>query len=501
MELIFQEKQVQYLKQIFNETVLLEQTADLIVPDSLPDIERVVDAFATAMIRSADCAATGASAEGIAQAGALFVGEDGSLQTLAAQIPFSVRRDFAQPQENCTLQCRCTIRSVDARAVNSRKLLIRVGIACTLTAFTQAEHTLFDLPEPAPNLQLRRIELPLTMPLAVGDRSFVLHEELEVPSDKPAVERLLKCVYRTQLAEQKIVGDKAVFKGSLLLHALYEDREAKPISCEWHVPFSQYVPLAQELDDAQLQTYIALTGAEVEPDSQSDCRRLLLSVNLLAQCTAFGQRKIGFIDDGFCTDALLTPQYTSARLTGILDRQLLRETATATSDEAAKSVVDAWVYCDEANRRRSDGGMELELPLNCNVMYYDDGGNLQGKTLRSNACVQMMLSEQASCAVTQVDSGELFCTAGAGGMEVRMPLAMSIESSAEHQIDALSGGEISPLEETSERRASVILRRTDSDEELWQIAKAYRTSMRTIMEANELQESAVANGTMLLIPL
>ncbi len=52
MELVFQEKQVECLNRILCETVLLEQTADIIVPDSLPDIERVVDAFGMLMIRT-----------------------------------------------------------------------------------------------------------------------------------------------------------------------------------------------------------------------------------------------------------------------------------------------------------------------------------------------------------------------------------------------------------------------------------------------------------------
>ena len=67
MELVFQEKQVQYLNRIVYETVLLEQTADVIVPDSLTDIDRVVDAFGTVIMRSQECSAQGVSADGMVQ--------------------------------------------------------------------------------------------------------------------------------------------------------------------------------------------------------------------------------------------------------------------------------------------------------------------------------------------------------------------------------------------------------------------------------------------------
>ena len=501
MELIFQEKQVQYLNRIVNETVLLEQTADLIVPDSIADIDRVVDAYGTAMLRSQECNAQGLSADGTVRAGVLFVDTDGAVQCISAQIPFTVRRELASPQEDCTLQCKCVLRSVDARALNSRKLLVRVGIACTVTAYAQEKCMCYDLPEAAPNLQLKRTELPFTMPLALGEKSFVLNEELEVPSGKPSVERLLKCVFRPQTEEEKIVGDKAVFKGNLLLHALYESADGKLVCCEWNVPFSQYAQLMRELDEGEIRTHLCITNADVEQDTQSDCRRLLLSASLLAQCTAYGEQKISMIADAFCTDAVLTPQYQSCEMLGILDRQTFRETAMAASVEPAQSVVDAWIYPEQVNRRREDGRVRLELPMNCNVLYYDEHGALQGKTLRPTVNAETALSEQANCMVEHIDSGEIYCSAGPDGLQLRAPVTMQVECSANHRLNAVSGGEITDLPATQERRPSVILRRTDNDEELWALAKSFRTPLQTIIEANALQGDTVPADTMLLIPL
>ena len=64
MELVFQESRLDYLSRILCETVTQEQTAELIVPDSYPDADRVVDAFATALIRSEECTAGAAGVSG-----------------------------------------------------------------------------------------------------------------------------------------------------------------------------------------------------------------------------------------------------------------------------------------------------------------------------------------------------------------------------------------------------------------------------------------------------
>lgn len=501
MELIFQEKEVECLQRVFCETVLSEQTADVIVPDAQPDILRVVDAFGTVLIRSTDCAARSASVAGTVQVGAIYVGENGEVRQIRTQIPFAVRRDFDSKQDNCTLQCKCVLRSVDARALNSRKLLVRVGLSCTLTVYAQEKRTVYDLPEAADNLQLKRTTLPLRVPLTLCEKSFVINDELELDGTKPAVENLLKCLCKTQVAEQKAVGDKAVFKGSLLIHALYEDAEGKLNTQEWTVPFSQYVQMEREADEAELSTRLSLRSFEVEADSTGESRRLLLSCDVLAQCMAVGQEEFTLVEDAYCTDAVFSPQFAPCEMTAILDRQTFRQTAITGGGEAAQSVVDVWVYCDEADRERTDDGMTLTQPFSCNVLYYDAQGELQGTTLRPTVTVQTALNEDGSCCVAEVNDGEAACSAGSGGVELRLPVEMTVESTASHRLKLVMGGEIGDLPEETEPRPSIILRRAEGNEELWDLAKAYRTSVRSIREANALAADTLDPDTMLLIPL
>ena len=128
MELVFQEKQLDYLGRVLDQTVTQELTAEVIVPDSCADADRVVDAFGTLLVRAEECTAGSASVSGEVQAGILFVTEDGRLERLETVIPFSARRGWEGEQSDCRLQCVCRLCSVDARLVHSRKLLVRVGV-------------------------------------------------------------------------------------------------------------------------------------------------------------------------------------------------------------------------------------------------------------------------------------------------------------------------------------------------------------------------------------
>ena len=101
----------------------------------------------------------------------------------------------------------------------------------------------------------------------------------------------------------------------------------------------------------------------------------------------------------------------------------------------------------------------------------------------------------------QLDGGEIFAAAGTNGIELRLPITMRVESTAEHDLQVLCGGHIEPLPPEEGKRPSAILRRLENCQELWQVAKTYRTSMQTIMEANDLHGECVPENTMLLIPL
>ncbi len=501
MELILQECKMRYLKRVLFHSGMMEQTADVIVPDSIPDAEQIVDAFATVQVESSQCEPDSVSVSGMIHAGAIFTDREGEAHSVQSRIPFSIRKELPPDSREPMLQYCCRVCNVDARTLNSRKLLLRVGILCEMTVYAQEEWSYGQLSEPRENLQLRRRELPLKLPAAYGEKSVPLNDELELSTSDPAIAQILKAQCRLQIPEQKVVGGKGVFKGELLTHILYKDEENRLHSHDWRLPFSQYVEFDRDFDEAELRTCLALCEFEVEPDSQLQSRRLFLHGELKAQCTAYAIQNLELIEDAFCTDAELEPQWKQWESSSLLDGQGLRETATLLSDDEATSVVDAWAYIEDVEKEREGDLMHLRLPLHCNVVYYDKEGKLRGRNLRTTVSVDTALHEKATCRLHSADYSELYCSASSHGLELRVPMSLSVDSFAEESIRTVCGGEITELPPTRERKPAVILRRTDGQEELWDIAKACRTPMEAIARANDVEGTVVPANTMLLIPM
>lgn len=500
MDFVFREKPMEYLDRIVLETLSQEQTAELIVPDSLPDAERVIDAAGTVLIRSEDCASDSATVAGNVQANVLIVTEDGQMQQLQAQIPFSFRKEYPS-QEDCSLSAQCTLRGIDARMLNSRKILLRVNICCTLCVYAEKKQVFYDVEEPSEKLQLKRVTLPMQLGATFAAKSFTLNEELELPEGATPLDRLLRCTYATEVEDEKVVGSKAVFKGALLVHALYEGVDGKTRTQDWRLPFSNYVQLERECEDCALDTDFALTAAETEPDGQLECRRLLLSVTMIAQCTARRSAEICYIADAYCTDAEFAPVWEQWEAEGVLDVQEFRETLSAQCDTGAQAVIEARLIPEEAVIRREGETVQIEQPFLCGILYLDTDGQPQARTMRAAVTCQTVLAENGNLRVQLSQLGELFTNAGSDAIQLRCPITLRVESSARQQIRCVSGGEITPDTTQHETRASVLLRRAEGEEDLWQIAKENRTAVRAIMEANALTEPIAPAGTMLLIPM
>ena len=282
LELMFQEYELTGQERVCLRTYTVEQTADVIVPDIYPDVDRIIDAFGTLLVENVRTLPEGVQMEGKVQGGILLAGEKGDVHSLPLSVPFSVTKELPTDGEGSTLFYRCELRTVDARAVNSRKLLVRIGFQWSIEVYQPFHKKIRYLDEPTEKLQLRQKEYPMRLPTATGEKRFTVNEELELPANCPAIGQMLKQCCRLQLMEQKAVGGKGVFKMELLIHLFYEDPQGKLCNYDWRIPVSQYGDLSAETQDGELQTILHLTQWELEPDSHVESHRLFLRAGIHA---------------------------------------------------------------------------------------------------------------------------------------------------------------------------------------------------------------------------
>lgn len=502
MEFQFEPVTCEFLQEVLFAPISQEETGETIVPDSCPDVERVLDAFGSVVLRGKECRSGSASISGGVHAGVLYAPEDHSApRTLHYYIPFTIRVDNSALTEQSQISVDCRVRSADARILNSRKVMVRVNLCGSVTGYEPATQELYH-PEPdqTGDLQLKPATYPVLRALATAEKPFSISEEVELPGGSPMRE-LCRSQMSTDIVESRIVGNKGVFKGNVSLRLLYltEEGELCPWSCQ--LPFSQYVEFDKEYEDQELQVKLAVTDLTVE-DANGQGRRLLAELQMLAQCTALGQEELEIVEDAFSLRHAFTPEWKELNAAGRLDRQRQSEVVrAAVQAPRVKSVVDTQVFLDEPVARREGETVKIVAPMTASVLYRDEEGELQGAATRMEVACQTELAENCTCRPGACISGEAFAVPAGDGLEVRCTVDFTLDSLSAGALKTLCGGKIGDEPLPEEERPSVILRPAAPEDTLWSLAKQCRTTMASIRDANVLGEDEAVLSGMLLIPI
>ena len=142
---------------------------EVIVPDSMPDILRIVDVDAVSLLRGKDADTARMTVSGVADATVLYVPEAGDdVMKLAVNMPFSASYENVEITPDCLLTAVVSVASADSRAINPRKLLLKLELCYDIGAYLQYEKDVADdIKDTRDDIQLLRASRELTIPSSV----------------------------------------------------------------------------------------------------------------------------------------------------------------------------------------------------------------------------------------------------------------------------------------------------------------------------------------------
>lgn len=498
MDLTFSETKLAYLRRLLCQVIHQEETAETIVPDSMPDVGRIIGCWGVPVLRGKEWRGGVMTASGGVTAKLLYApADDGPLQVLECYIPFTLRWELPPTDREGMMRTDCRLRSIDARMLNARKLLVRANIAALGEAFLPEEASFFSLPDPPRGLELQTACYPLTLPADCCEKTFLLDEDLTLPSSNPEMDKTVYFSLAPEVTEGKVLGGKAVFKGNYRLHLVYLTPDGGLSQWDQEVPFSQFADMSREFDDEpELSVGILPTGAELE--TMDDGRTLRLKCSILAQCLVCATQKVDVVQDAYSLRCPVELQKRSVELESRLDRRTLPE-AVRIPTELAGNAADLAALVDYPKAERREGEVRLETPVCCTVLYYDENGALQGKEIRGETESMLPADESSRCYAVSESTGRMQYNTAAG--ELQGMINVMVSCCAGQPIEAVQGltmGEPTPC---GAQRPSVVLRRAKPGESLWSLGKTYGSTQEAIRQANDLPSDAPPAGTLLLIPI
>lgn len=498
MELQFRKTICSCLKKAVHEVNNLEQTQEVRLPDSMPDISRILGAWGQVIMRGKEWRSDRIQSNGGIMVWVLYAPEDGSEpRCVDTWIPLQMEWDLPETDREGTIRVRWLPRFVDARSVSPRKIMLRVGVAALAEAHIPMEADVY-VPDEVPEMvELLRRTYPVTLDKEAGEKAFMLDEDLMLPASCPGAEKLLYYTVQPEASDCKVMADKLAFRGNANLHVLYRSEEGTLHSCDLDLPFSQFAELdASYGKDVSADVTMGVTGLELELDDEGHLR---LKCGLVAQYLIRDRVPVELVEDAYCTDRAYDLNSSQLELPAVLDVRNDIVSAGQNLPGSGSRIADTVFLPDFPRVRRKEDSVEMELPGLFQVLYYDDEGALQSGSSRWEGQWNMNADPASRVNVSAVPAGRPQATFSGNGIDLRGDVQLQTDTVSGNTLPMLAGMELGEKKEVPANRPSVILRRCEQ-EPLWNLAKEYGSTVAAIKEANRLLEEPDAMR-FLLIPV
>lgn len=463
----------------------------------MPDVGQVLTAWCQPIARSKDWQSDTVQFSGGMMVWVLYTPEDGGKeQCVQGWIPFQMRWDLPQDTREGTLCLRCLPRFVDARSTSPRKILVRSGMAVLADAFVAQEFALPVLRNRPGNAAFLEKTYPLKLEKEAGEKIFLLEEELHLPDSVPEIEQLISWQIRPRIADQRVLGDKAVFRGNAELHVLYRSEAGQLHSWDFELPISQYADLQGEYGtDARMELAMMPTALELELEETGS---LTVKGGMTAQFLITDIERLTLVEDAYSPLQELTVTREELLLPVILENRRENLSGEQTVSADVNLTADVQFYPDFPRQRRREAGLELEYPGQLQVLYYGEDGKLHGTSARWEA--KQTLCADADSRIAAVPAGsEVQAVTGNGRILIKAEMPVDLTAKTEQRLSAVTAVQVGEKKTQEPNRPSLILRRA-GDSCLWDIAKASGSTVEAICRANHLSGEP-APEQMLLIPV
>lgn len=497
MELPFEKTVCRYWKQKIYTLKDQEETQEVRLPESMPDMGRIISSWGQVILRGKEWRTGSIGINGGVMVWVLYAPEGGGpLQRMESWIPFQSRVEIPDGGEDGTIRLECVLRSVDARNTSSRKMMLRVGIGLLVQAMIP-QTAQISVPSKLPD-DVERLSrtYPLVLTRETGEKTFLVDEDLELPSGLTPVDQLIYFRMMPEVLEQKVMGSKAVFRGMGNLHILYMDPDQRLCCHDFEVPFAQYMDLEGEYEqDAEVSNLFCVTSLELDLQPEGSLR---LKCGMVSQYMICAPTVVEILEDAYSPCRDVNPELEGLEMPAWLeDRQEKMDFQEFVPMED-QTMVDQVFFSDLPRVSRLPDGVSVDCGGSFQALLMDREGNYQAKLAKVTG--QNNYRGDCDTICFSIPRGRTTCRKEGMNWRMDTQVMLNLKSLCTKPMQMVSGITLGDVREPDPERPSVIIRAKGEAQSLWELAKNSGSTVGAIRKMNGL-EGEPEEQRLLLIPV
>jgi len=492
--------------------VLVE--GDVIVPESKPDIGKILDVGGTVVLNSKEVIQDRLMVEGEVRYNILYTGQedDQLIDNLEAETGFTHYIEIPGAKPNMMSMLKWEVEHVEYEIVNSRKLNIKAVLHLDgrISSVVQLEvvQGFKDMPE----VQVLKDGIEGISSREQGSSQAIVREDLELEDGLPSIQQILKKDAYVRLKEKQVADNRVTVRGDIHIKILYSCAdENEPIQhISYDMPFAHSIDIMGAYQGMNCNENVWVQELFVEPreDINGELRILSIEAVIWAEAQVFEVERREVLVDAYCPGMVMEPKKRKIRLTRMVgeqeDQMLIKEVvAFPGTAPPGERVFHAEVKPIIAEQYVDDGKIIIDGVLVSNIIYRTGGASPVLTSLKEDIpfrhsidmqdatedmeCMSRLMVEHVNCALIAPDEVELRAVINA---QVR------VFSITEKEV--ILGVDVKEMEGSKD--SGIYIYFVQPGDSLWSVAKKYNTTIDNILKFNHIEEPRILHtGDKLLI--
>ena len=489
-----------------------EQTkaeCDLIVPDSKPDISKILQVCGKAVVTQKIPQQDKVYIQGVIHLTVIYIPEGGGIKSIFTNLDFSCSAEAQGTDSTSHIFAESELFEVDHSTLNSRKINIKCLVGIDIKT---SRKTIASLPTDFSEeckVQAKYKDYKISCISPEEEQCFRFRERVEVPSGKPDICEMIKISASCSVEDLKYDNGKVSVSGDILLCALYADEACNLICMEETLPFSETLE-GIALPEGEIEGSFLVSDIVFDLPEEPDGSRRAVNIDLLI-CSAL--KSIENVEVKGISDAygliypvkIVSSTYETESVTDKAITQIAHKESVSVPDYLPEifRVLDCSGETRVTGISIDQGRITVDGEILSNIIYMSDGDNAPMSGLSHissfSQTIDTPYADKNSICEAKVELDHI-------GYNINSDREIELRFIVVLSVSTLKADTIEIIEEISEDTDGVrplispaTIYFADEGETVWDIAKKYLVTPESIISENNLEGDTLKKGQKICI--
>lgn len=489
---------------------------DYILPDYYPDIFRLVRCEVLPTITDYNINGDKLSYELRCDMRILYCSETGAiLQCVNQKQTFSKTLDLGKICDNVSVELRPKTDHINYRAVNKRRLDLRGAVSIKIKISGEnVQEVISDAF--GMNVKIRKTPVKFAYKKVSAVKSVQISEEVEINESQPAVINIIKCECNSINCDKKLISGKIMSKGEALVKILYsceKDGSGAIEPLEFTVPFSQIVDLegVDESYEINIKARAVYCEAVSSLNKSGENKVIKFEAEIRLECMGIKSASVMLGTDAYSTTYpcnVILSDIKAEQIPVTINNEIHNSAKLCEGENMPVSIYDLWCTPKNINTRLLPDEKKIVISGmltyttvgkdNSGLIIMSDKDEAFEETFSVDECNYLTGTALAEITVKNVS----YNITSENSLNVKADIRADISLYNSSSIKAISEITVDDtVKKVRDGDYALKLYYGVENEDIWDIAKRYSTSVDIIMEENDLYSDKLEKDGMILIPM